>query len=68
MDKDEKQLWWNIEKHQKDISVTLLKILDVLKKQSPSTVEKLLTYGTGGAAIIGVLSAVEIIRQWVSGG
>jgi N-acetylmuramic acid 6-phosphate (MurNAc-6-P) etherase len=43
-------------------------IANVTQKQQPGRLSQALTAGASGAGIIGILSAVEIIRTWISGG
>jgi hypothetical protein len=49
------------------INRTLEDIRDTTR--TPKTlVEKILEYGGAGVSILGILAAIDIIRNWISGG
>jgi hypothetical protein len=50
-----------------NINKTLEEILAVM--QTPqSTINKVLEYGGAGVSILGILSIIDIIRNWIMGG
>jgi len=68
MDKEQKNLLENISKIIERTAIAQERLVEIIEKQQPSKFAQLLAMFAAGAAVLGALSAVDIIRGWIWGG
>jgi hypothetical protein len=68
MGKDERKVFERMSRALEETNRTLERVADVMEKQQPSKATQALTTVVAVATVSGILSAIDLVIKWITGG